>query len=662
MARRTGAFIFSALLLAGTPGVRAGGNLEQINLNGLRPSPIAGDILADLVGIRWDTRTLPVRYRVNTSLDPIPNPLGAPFVTVASLTPVLQASLDLWNTIPTSFVNMQVVGTLLNNGQAGFDMKNEVTFRTTPTFNAIAVSPSISLIIDSEFVNGDDLDGDGDSDVSSAITTAQDVDGDQDIEFPAGIYAAGTILDNDVAFNTKPLSAGANAGFRFTLTNAELDTNTRSVDLMCVAVHEFGHSFGLSHSLENQESITIGMGATMFPAIDTGDPDAEREQRTPNSDDIAWASYLYPEGTAAAGPAAWEAGDVPFATAYGLITGEARHGRFNEPLLAGNVYAIDRATNRRVASTFSGSGRVSFRPATGQLFVLPPAVGIAHGRYAIPVPKGSYAIGIEPLDGNPAGGGNISLTGQLGAIYGHPDFTEELFNNQKEAAFEKRASQGKNVVVHAGLETAGVDIVTNNTIHIDNFGSQNSSGFTGAPAGRLYAVRVPASQVTTAFTAAGGLASVLAANISTNTADASVPVRFAEALFTTGTINPATGAITSINFADPIEREAPFQAEENDHTPWFFKNPHVTGQRVADLITAGADQFFIIVRVPHTPFPGVSNLPPLIGIDGPTNVPATPNDVPNFGLSYFSDDGGATWTRREDFNFRFGLVIAPTVP
>ena len=662
MPRTTIVWILSVLLLAGSLRVQAGGNLEQINLTGLRPSPIAGDLLAELVGIRWDTRTLPVRYRVNAADDPIPNPLGTPFVTIDAASVVLQNSLQLWNGIRTSYVNMQLVGTLINTGLAGFDMKNEVTFRTAATFNAIAVSPSTSLIIDSEFVNGDDVDGDGDSDISSAITTAQDVDGDQDIEFPAGFYRAGTIFDNDVAFNTKPLSAGAAAGFRFTLTDAELDTNIRSVDLTCVAVHEFGHSFGLSHSLENQESSTEGMGATMFPFIDTGDPTAEREQRTPNSDDISWASFLYPEGTAKSGPAARQAGDIAFSDVYGVLSGEARHGRLNEPLLAGNVYAIDRSTNRRVASAFSGTARVSFRPSNGGLFLIPNrAIGIAHGRYAIALPKGNYEVGIEPLDGNPAGGGNISITGQVGAAYGHPTFTEERFNKAKEGAAERRPGEGKNVGVHEGRETRGIDIVTNDTIQIDNFGSQNTSGFTGAPAGRLYAVRVPATQVATAFNAAGPRAAVLAANISTNTADASVPVQFAEALLTTGTINPATGAITSIDFANPIERVAPFEAEENDHTPWFFKDADKTGRRMADLLATGVDQFFIIVRVPQAPFRGVSNVPPLIGLDGPTNVPATPNDVPNFGLSYFSDDGGVTWTRREDFNFRFGLVIAPRV-
>ena len=86
MSRTTTAWILSALLVAGSSGLQAGGNLETYNLNGLRPSPIAGHILADTVGIRWDTRTLPVRYRVNTSLDPIPNPLGDAFVSIAALT------------------------------------------------------------------------------------------------------------------------------------------------------------------------------------------------------------------------------------------------------------------------------------------------------------------------------------------------------------------------------------------------------------------------------------------------------------------------------------------------------------------------------------------------------------------------------------------------
>jgi hypothetical protein len=79
------------------------------------------------------------------------------------------------------------------------------------------------------------------------------------------------------------------------------------------------------------------------------------------------------------------------------------------------------------------------------------------------------------------------------------------------------------------------------------------------------------------------------------------------------------------------------------------------------LAVPGTD-IFLVLRVPTTaPFPGVSALPPLTGLDGGQTPPAT-NEVPIFGLSYTSTDG-VTFNQNATFNFRFSLVLStPPTP
>lgn len=641
------------LALANVITALAGGALEQIDITGNVPSPIAGQLVAKLVGIRWDARSIPVKYSMNNTLDPIPNPLGAPVLTLAQAQAALQTSFDDWNQIPTSFIDMRITGTTANPGLTGFDFVNELSFRTAANFPAIAVSPSTSLIADTTFADGDDIDGDGDSDVSGAITVTTDVDGDGDIEFPAGLYKAGTILDNDVQFNTKTTN-----GFRFTLGDAALDTITRSVDLNAIAIHEFGHSFGLSHSFENQNSNTDGAGATMFPFIDTGDPASEAGQRSLGSDDIAYCSFFYPEGSANSGPAKLQRGDKAFNKEFGLIKGELRHGILNQSIAGGNVFAVDLLSDKRVASAYSGTTQVSFNPATGALSLQlnNPAFHIPNGNYVIPVPKGLYAVGVEPVDGSPVPAANISTTCQLGAIFGQQNFNEEFYNRSREDAREVRLGEKFPVLVLPGFNlSSNVNIVTSDSININNFGNRNFVGFTALVPGRLYAVQVPAAQI--AAVNPGGKLLIQGVAFDTTVPNASVVPVFAQAVLTTGTV---AGTTATINLANPLAKKSGFVGQDNDLSPFYFTFPRALGAVVQNGIEKGTIQnLFIVLQVPTTtPFPGVSGLPPLIGLDGAGTANGLPNDAPIFGFSFTSIDGGATWTQVPNFNFRFSLVTS----
>ncbi len=623
----------------------AGGALESLDITGNVPSPVPGHIVARLVPIKWDSRCIPVGYRMNNTIDPIPNPLGAPVLTLAAATTALQQSFDPWNNIKTSYINMKITGTVANPGLAGFDMVNELSFRTDAAFAAIAVSPSVTLIQDTTLVNGDDIDGDGDSDVSSAISVCGDADGDGDFELPAGFYKAGTILDNDVQFNVK-----VSNGFKFTVNDADADAVTRAVDIKGVATHEFGHSHGLSHVLNNVIGRTDGTGATMFPFIDTGDPVAELSQRSLDNDDIAWSSYFYPEGTAASGPAALQAGDQSFSSRFGLIKGSVTHGVFDEPVAGASVSATGFLDGELFTTGFSGTSQLSLDPATGDLFLVDPSFNILNGNYVLPVRTGLFNVGIEAVDGQPVTAGAISFNALIGDIFGQLNFEEEYWT-PGDSASEVRPGLAVPVPALAGLNFNNVNFITNEQLAIANFGARDFIGFTAAPAGRYYAVRIPAADVTSLDP--GNDLVMQAATFNTILADASVAPIYAEAMLTTGTVS---GATATINLAHPLVRETRFFAQDNDNSPLYFPLPEVVNAAARFGIQHGSIQnLFLVLRVPTTaPFPGPSAAPPLIGLDG--GVPA--NDAPIFGYSYVSDDGGATFTQNTQFNFMFSLLFS----
>ena len=117
-----GIFLFLGALPASASGIR-----ETVDLAGAPPSPIPGHVVGEGIPTRIDARCFPLIFRVNRTADPVPNPLGASFLSIEQATVALRQAAEVWNRVPTSFVEFQVEGTSSNAGTARLDMVNEIT-------------------------------------------------------------------------------------------------------------------------------------------------------------------------------------------------------------------------------------------------------------------------------------------------------------------------------------------------------------------------------------------------------------------------------------------------------------------------------------------------------------------------------------------------------
>jgi hypothetical protein len=611
----------------------AGGVLEAIDVTGFVPSSIPGHVVARLVGARWDARSMPIAFRLNDSVDPVPDPLGGPGLPLPEAQRALEAAMAVWNRVPTSFVELTLTGATAATGLPGFDFVNELSFGTPASFGGIAASVVTTLATDIDLEQGMDIDLDGDADVSDRIDRAADVDGDGDIELPAGFYAAGTILDADLQFN-----AADTGGFRFTGLADGPDANPRSVDLAGVAVHELGHAVGLSHSLLTRSSPSDGRGAVMFPFIDSSDPVAERSLVTLHLDDVAWVSWLYPEGSAETGPGAVEPGDVAFAAAFGALAGEALDGRAGRPLVGGHVLAVGQGDVPAVGG-FTGSVDLLVDPASGTLMAAHDGAGVRDGAFVLPVPAGRYTLTLGPVDGRPVAATAAGYRSEVGALLDQQWFEPVWLVSARDS--DRRA---RVVPVEAGAMVADLNLVTRRTDRLGLGTGRDAVGFAEAAPGELYVLRIPASEVLEALAREGS--TLYAATFDTFVTDASTAPVFGMAMITTGDVD-AAGNLVAIDLARPLAGTAPFVGQDDDDALLVVERPADAAADLRARLADGGTDVCLVLAVSDRPPRGASGYAPLVGL----------TRAAGSASSYVSQDGGLTFTRLNGVGFRFALIV-----
>ena len=649
LARAVPAVLLAASALSFPLPAFGGGQLETFDFTTSDPGPVPGTTAVGVVPIQWDPRCVPVSYRFNSAA--LPNAL--PALDQAATVDLLQTAFDAWNDIPTSFIEMTIVGEV-NRPRVGpfdlsvFDFVNELNFLGAAG-DPIAASPSVSLTADTNLAAGDDVDGDGDSDVFDpaveGVDRCVDVDGDGDVEFPAGFYKAGTILENDVFLNNVTTI----------WTTGEPDTVFGQLDLQAVATHEFGHSHGLSHTAINQQSATDGTTPTMINGVPSTDAESEASLRTLESDDVAWSSFLYPEGSATTGPAALGPGDVAFDEVYGVISGEITLGGSGLPATGANVFATDRATGSIVASQYVGRARLVLQ-SEGFLDVLPdqPDFHLADGSYTLPVPAGSYQLTVEALDGAPTFTGAIGTTTIISGFFDVQSFNEEVFQRVD----PRFVFLPRRVFVRAGREVRSVDHTTRvdqrldpfDLLGIGGFLDYDGLGFFGAAPGTLYAVRFPKEELLAEIDAGLVLKSAAFRN---RQVDGAVTNVFPRAGLYLGTVDEGTGdgVTATIELEHPLVERSPFVGQDNDFSPLFFRLPFAATKLLELKLLFQDKDAFLVLELPQT-FPGQNGLPPAIGLDAG-------QEVGFLGRSFFSTDGGATFQQDTFSNYMFRLIGEP---
>jgi len=330
----------SAVIVAGTPLARAGGNLETV-VNG------------NITDVAWSPLAIPVPWKINDQ-GVINNCNNGNPLCVGGVSPItlqraidgMTAAFNTWQSVPTSRIAFTYAGTS-KAMKIGMDNVHLMTWADGGTANCpmfvVATTPNFSLSGDMTVTNTNrDINNDGIIDLDPAV-------------YPTGTFLrAGTIIDADMAWCPDGND----------YVDVPLDTTTNTFDLVAVATHELGHFHGLSHSS------LLSPLATMTPFVDVT-ADFDNDFRVLSQDDISSSSRNYPEPSLQAN--------------FGSITGRLLFPDGTTAADGVSVTAFNQATGEMTVQVFSVS---RFTVST----TLP-------GSFTIDwLPPGSYYVGVEYFD------------------------------------------------------------------------------------------------------------------------------------------------------------------------------------------------------------------------------------------------------------------------
>ena len=259
-----------------------------------------------------------------------------------------------------------------------------------------------------------------------------------------------------------------------------------------VFIHEFGHFFGLDHSQINQNCLASQGGCadfsddsfglpTMFPFLIGGleETAGVHPARTLSTDDIAWVSRLYPDGS--------------FASSFGTISGNIFYSTHNAPGLGFNVIA--RQVDNPGTPGINESRRIAVSSVSGYLGTACPGHPLGGncgqtssfgsrnpslvGLYdALGLPPGSYTVEVEGINSAFTGGSRVGPVGAVGFQWPLPG-PPEFFNNGESNS--DNPADSSPVVVSAGGTVSNINIIMNGTLPGQDALEPNTSTANAAP-------------------------------------------------------------------------------------------------------------------------------------------------------------------------------------